>query len=170
MKNTIKPLFGFILGIVLSILFFIGFISTIPKVEKIDMVYFLISPEHPSPKERINMSYITIMGKNRYLLDFSKLNRTITYLRAESNTNSMDPIFDSGVKLFVFKPKNKDDIKIGDIIGYINPKNRDYTSMHRVVNIKDGFFFMKGDNWEDESTPDKVNFSDIKYVYLGDLW
>jgi len=84
------------------------------------------------------------------------------------NTNSMDPLIDEKSNVIQIKPKDEEDIHIGDIVSYEDSNNN--LILHRVVGIgednKGKFFMLKGDN-TDSLDQIKVRFGQIKGVVVG---
>ena len=92
-------------------------------------------------------------------------------------TDSMYPVFDCNDTLIVTEPRNKKDIKIGDIIWFKGTKEQlelyegdvEYI-VHRVKKIDyKGCYITKGDNnyYEDDYTP---CFYDIKFKVVGVIY
>jgi len=89
-----------------------------------------------------------------------------------TNTNSMDPLLDTGANGLEITPKNEDDIYRGDIVAY-ESKITPGLIIHRIVDIKEDeegkYFIFKGDN-NNTSDPEKVRFSQIKYILIGIIY
>jgi len=126
----------------------------------------LTGEEKPSPADRIKDSDIkTFSNSVRIDIKDAKWRNYI-------DSNSMDPLIDKGTTTLEIKPKNPNEIKIGDIIAY-NIDGYDYAFAHRVVEIgKDNegiYFITRGDNyWEND--PYKVRFSQIEGIVVGVLY
>lgn len=89
-----------------------------------------------------------------------------------TNTNSMDPVIDSGAHAIEIVPKSPDDIHIGDIISY-ESEYVDGVIIHRVVDIgedADGWYGRtKGDNNQLED-PGKIRFNQIKRILVAIIY
>ena len=122
--------------------------------------------EKQSPADRIKDSDINVFS-NSIRVDIKNAK-----WRYYIDSNSMDPLIDEGTTTIEIKPKNADEIKVGDIIAY-NVEGYDYALVHRVVekgNDENGVYFVtKGDNfWQEDH--EKVRFSDIEGVVVGVLY
>ena len=82
-----------------------------------------------------------------------------------ADTNSMDPVFDTGSHLIQMIPTSADQIIVGDIVSYASPLG--FSIVHRVVEIgqdSEGWYaIMKGDN-NPKADPWKVRFDWVKRV------
>ncbi len=89
-----------------------------------------------------------------------------------ANTNSMDPVIDTGANGIEVKPSSPNDIKVGDIISFSSPLT-DGLVVHRIVDKgvdnKGVYFTTKGDN-NPASDPGKVRFEDINGVIVGVIY
>ena len=89
-----------------------------------------------------------------------------------TDTNSMDPVIDSGAHAIEIIPESEDDIKIGDIVAY-ESEYADGTIIHRVVykgkDEQGTYFVLKGDN-NPVSDPGKVRFEQIKRVVVAIIY
>ncbi len=87
-----------------------------------------------------------------------------------TDTNSMDPVFDTEANVIETKPQNPEQLKKGDIISY---KMRFGTVIHRIVETsedRDGWYAItKGDNNVLED-PEKVRFEQIKGVVVAIIY
>ena len=87
-----------------------------------------------------------------------------------TDTNSMDPVIDSGANGIVIKPKSESDLKIGDIVSY--QQGIDLV-VHRIVGIGSDelgtFYTMKGDN-NSSSDPEKVRFNQVRYKTIAIIY
>ena len=90
-----------------------------------------------------NHSTLTISIPNSRTIDFTVV----------KNTGSMRPSIPDNSKVLLIKPKDENDIKIGDIIN-INVLDKDSNILHRVINIysngTDTIYLTKGDNNEED--------------------
>ena len=121
--------------------------------------------EKQSPGDRIEDSDVYV-GSGQVRIDISNAKK-----REYIDSNSMDPLIDEGTTTIEIKPKNEDEIKVGDIIAY-DMGGFDYAFVHRVVEIgqdAEGFYFItKGDNYYKEDS--KVRFSQVKGIVVGILY
>ena len=122
--------------------------------------------EKQSPADRIKDSDINVFA-NSVRIDIKNA-KWRTYI----DSNSMDPLIDEGTTTIEIKPKNANEIKVGDIIAF-NAEGYDYAFVHRVVEIgndENGIYFVtKGDNYYKEDS-DKVRFEDVEGVVVGILY
>lgn len=122
--------------------------------------------ERESPANRIEDSDISVFGNNvRIDIKNAKSRKFI-------DSNSMDPLIDSGTTAIEIKPKNAGEIKVGDIISY-NADGYDYAFVHRVAEIgndAEGIYFVtRGDNYYKEDS-EKVRFSQVEGIVVGILY
>ncbi|MDP7244069.1 MAG: signal peptidase I [Flavobacteriales bacterium] len=122
--------------------------------------------EIPSPADRIEDDDVNVFS-NSVRIDVRN-----PKWRKFVDSNSMDPLIDSGTTTIEIKPRYANEVKVGDIIAY-NIDGYDYAFVHRVVEIgndNDGIYFVtKGDNyWEED--PDKVRFSQVEGIVVGILY
>ena len=125
----------------------------------------LTGEERPSPADRIEDSDVNTFS-NSVRIDIKNAK-----LREFIDSNSMDPLIDKGTTTIEIKPKNADEIKVGDIIAYY-VEGYDYAFVHRVVEIgedEEGIYFVtKGDNYYKEDS--KVRFSQVEGIVVGILY
>lgn len=149
-------LFSFALGIVISQVMGNNINFELP---------FSNSSERMSPSDRIKESQIFVYG-DKVVLDIKD-----AYLAGYADTNSMDPFIDAESNGIEVKPRNEDDLHVGDVISY--EYNGVGLVVHRIIAIgqdKQGRYFMlKGDNNSNED-PYKVRFDQIKYVLVGVIY
>lgn len=125
----------------------------------------LSGEEMPSPQDRIEDSDVYTYGEGvRIEIKNAKWRKYI-------DSNSMDPLIDIGTTTIEIKPKNANEIKVGDIIAY-KMEGYDYALVHRVIEIgndeKGIYFITKGDNfWKEDP---KVRFSQIDGIVVGILY
>lgn len=122
--------------------------------------------EKQSPADRLQDSDINVFA-NSVRVDIKNAKS-----RKFVDSNSMDPLIDEGTTTIEIKPKNEEDIKVGDIIAY-NVEGYGYAFVHRVIEIGNdetgAYFIAKGDNfWKDD--PYKVRFKDIEGIVVGILY
>ena len=122
--------------------------------------------EKPSPTDRIKEDDIKIFN-NKIIINIDNAN-----WRKFVDSNSMDPLIDEGTTTIEIKPKNPDEIKVGDIIAY-DAEGYDYAFVHRVVEIgndEEGIYFItKGDNYYKEDN-EKIRFGQIEGIIVGILY
>ena len=87
-----------------------------------------------------------------------------------TDTNSMTPVIDAGANTIEKRPKNIDEIQVGDIISF----NTEYgIVIHRVIDIKQDkegtYFVTKGDN-NNYKDPWKTRFSNVNGIVIGVLY
>ncbi len=82
-----------------------------------------------------------------------------------ADTNSMDPVFDTGSHLIQLIPTSSEQIKVGDIVSYSSPLG--FSIVHRVIEVgndEDGWYaILKGDN-NPKPDPWKVRFDWVRRV------
>ena len=122
--------------------------------------------EKQSPADRLQDSGINVFANSvRIDIKNAKWRKII-------DSNSMDPLIDEGTTTIEIKPKNADEIKVGDIIAY-KVEGYDYAFVHRVVDIgndENGVYLItKGDNYYKEDS-EKVRFEDIEGIVVGILY
>ena len=126
----------------------------------------LIGEEKESPADRIKDSDVNTFS-NSVRIDIKNA-RWRNYI----DSNSMDPLIDKGSTTLEIKPKNANEIKVGDIIAH-NVDGYDYAFVHRVIEIgndeEGAYFITKGDNYWKEYT-EKVRFSQVEGIIVGILY
>lgn len=89
-----------------------------------------------------------------------------------TDTNSMDPFFDSEANAIEIVPKSADQIRVGDIISFTT-NYMDGTIIHRVIekgiDEKGIYFITKGDNNEN-ADPGKTYFENVKRVLVAIIY
>jgi hypothetical protein len=125
----------------------------------------LSSPELPSPSQRINYSDIDIYD-DKIVIHVINVTPVVV-----TDTNSMDPVMDIGMTMFQIKPKDENDIHIGDIIAAKFPSGD--IVVHRVVSIdwdEQGWYIRtKGDN-NNKIDSTKIRFKDITGIHIGVIY
>lgn len=126
----------------------------------------LTGEEKEGPADRIKDADINVFGESvRIDIKNAKWRRYI-------DSNSMDPLIDEDAITIEIRPKNANEIKIGDILAY-RMEGYGYAFVHRVIEIGDdengAYFITKGDNYYKED-PDKVRFSQIEGIVVGILY
>ena len=126
----------------------------------------LNNEEKPSPSDRIKDSDIEVMN-NKIIINIKNPS-----WRSFIDSNSMDPLIDEGTTTIEIKPRNVQEIIVGDIISY-DVDDYDFAFVHRVIEIgndEQGIYFItKGDNYFQED-PNKIRFSQIEGVVVGILY
>jgi hypothetical protein len=122
------------------------------------------NPEMLSPYDWIKEEQISVFD-DRVVIELEKVEWA-----AFSDTNSMDPLLDSGANALLIKPQTESEVHVGDIIAY---SYSDSTIVHRVIKIgwgDDGWYAItKGDN-NDLEDPERVKFSQVRYIVVGILY
>lgn len=89
-----------------------------------------------------------------------------------TDTNSMDPVLDSGANSIEIKPSNPDDVRVGDIISFRTVYSSGIV-IHRVAEVGEdengAFYITKGDN-NPAADPGKRRFEDIAGVVVGVIY
>jgi hypothetical protein len=122
--------------------------------------------ERASPTDRIKESQIHVMDNSVVIEienpEWSKF----------TDTNSMDPVLDSGANAIHIVPKSESEINVGDIVAY-ESEYTEGTLIHRIIEInkdEEGTFYtLKGDN-NPEPDPGRVRFSQIKRVLVAIIY
>jgi len=87
-----------------------------------------------------------------------------------ADTNSMDPVIDSGAHAIEIIPQSPEDVHAGDIVSYQYGSN---TIIHRVVETgydTNGWYAVfKGDN-NPSQDPKKVRFKDIRRIVVAVIY
>ncbi|MBT4541288.1 signal peptidase I [Candidatus Woesearchaeota archaeon] len=129
--------------------------------ESILIRFFSGDNERNSPKDRIGEDQIHVYD-DEIVIDIK--NATWSSF---VNTNSMDPMFDTGANGIEIPPKSKYDIKVGDVISY---EYGDSVIAHRVLKIEEDnkglYYVTKGDN-NVIKDPVKVRYSQVRGVLVG---
>ena len=122
--------------------------------------------EKESPADRLQDSDINVFA-NSVRVDIKNAK-----WRAYIDSNSMDPLIDEGTTTIEIKPKNANEIKVGDIVAY-DVEGYDYAFVHRVIEIgndENGVYFVtKGDNYYKEDS-NKVRLNDVEGIVVGVLY
>jgi len=122
--------------------------------------------EIASPHNRVNDAQILLYH------DKVVINVNGASLTKYADTNSMDPLLDEGAIGIELVPERDDQLYIGDVVAY-ESKHASGLIVHRIIDIvedKQGkYFILKGDNLQTED-PEKVRFSEIKYVLIGVIY
>ena len=122
--------------------------------------------EMPSPFDWIDEKDIIVeQDKIIILLEDAQWSRF-------TDTNSMDPVIDSGANAIQIVPKSEEDVHVGDIISY-ESKYSDGIIIHRVTEVghddKGWFAKMKGDN-NSKQDPGKVRFDQVKRIVVAVIY
>lgn len=145
---------GFVLGAIAVHL-------TLPQQVEIP---FVSASEASSPSDRISESQL-ILSKENLVVNVPNLRLT-----GYADTNSMDPLLDIQTTGIEVTPANAEEIQVGDVIVYQSSIG---LIPHRViekgVDDKGVFFIVKGDN-NPVPDPERVYFSQVKYVLVGVLY
>lgn len=126
---------------------------------------FGLPPEQASPKDRIMESAIDMRQDGVFI------NIQDPQWAVFADTNSMDPVFDSGHHAIQIVPRSTDEIEVGDIISYDSPMG--FSVIHRVKRIgqdNDGWYcIVQGDN-NPAPDPIKVRFNQITRVVVAVIY
>jgi hypothetical protein len=124
------------------------------------------SSEKPSPAERITEDMIQVSNE-RVLLNIKGAEWA-----SFTDTNSMDPIIDSGSYAIEVIPQSEDELQAGDIVAY-ESEYAEGTIIHRIVykgyDEEGTYYVMKGDN-NPTNDPGRVRFSQIKRVVVAIIY
>ncbi len=148
-----------------SILFVLGVILfSLAVISEKQMPASSTALELDSPNDWIKENQISVYS-NRVVLNI----KDATWA-SFTNTNSMDPVIDTGANALEILPKTANDIKVGDIISYQSSYG---VIIHRVIEKgadKDGMYYVvKGDN-NPAQDPNKVRFKDVKGVVVAVIY
>jgi hypothetical protein len=123
--------------------------------------------ELPSPKIRIKTEDIIYNPQNHTFLIKNVTDGS--FHQTVQDTNSMEPVFDIGHRLFIEPIKDYADLIVGDIVWFVNPAGAHI--IHRIVKIQlvDGIrhYQTKGDNCAFRDPYDLID-KDILYLYRGE--
>ena len=123
--------------------------------------------ERPSPKIRIRPEQVKIENDTLIVPGL-----TGCFIAAVAPKNSMEPVIDDGMFVFLDPTVSVTDLIVGDIIMYEHPDfNGGSPVLHRIIGMgqdTDWYCQTKGDNnaYQD---PVKVRASHIKGVYRGQI-
>ena len=147
-------------------------LTTILLIVVIALLSTLLTIAYQGPKEvisphnRISQEQIKIYPE-KVVLDI-KGTTWATY----ADTNSMDPILDSGAIGIEIIPETEEELHNGDIIAYESTITKEII-VHRIVDIKEDsqgkYFITKGDN-NKSIDPEKIRFNQVKAVLIGILY
>ncbi len=143
-------------------------IQTAPgMIEKPDYRFFYRgNVEKHSPQDRILEEQILVFD-DRVIINLDGATWA-TY----ADTNSMDPIFDSGANGIELPAQSPEDLQVGDVVSFVDPLGRGLV-VHRIIAIgedAEGWFARtRGDN-NITSDPYKVRFDQIHGVLVGILY
>ncbi|MBN2112024.1 signal peptidase I [Candidatus Woesearchaeota archaeon] len=128
--------------------------------------YIFNNKERDSPSDWVGEDEIHVYS-DRVVIDISNP-QWATF----TNTNSMDPVIDSGSNAIEIAPQSTKQLKVGDIISY-ESEYIDGTVIHRIVDIgedSNGWYCKtKGDNNPFED-PGKIRFGQIKRVLVAIIY
>ncbi|MFC1690893.1 signal peptidase I [Nanoarchaeota archaeon] len=124
------------------------------------------SPERYSPADHISEDQIHVFN-DKIIIDLTNAEwSTFT------DTNSMDPLFDSGANGLEIIPETPDEIKVGDVVSY-HSEIANGLVIHRVIekdiDEQGVYFILKGDN-NKTPDPEKVRFKDVSGIMVGILY
>lgn len=120
----------------------------------------------PSPGNHILEDSIHVY-KDKIVIDIENA-RWAKFL----DSNSMDPIIDSGANSIELVPKSPEQLQVGDIVSY-ESKYAEGIFIHRIIEIGEdelGWYCrLKGDNL-DNIDPGRIRFNQIHGVVVGILY
>lgn len=127
---------------------------------------FAASKERLSPADHVKESQIRVYN-DRIIIDIDN-----AIWARYADTNSMDPLFDSGANGIEIKPEKPENLHIGDIIAY-KAGWTDGTVIHRIIDTgydSQGWYAIaKGDN-NPIADPQPVRFSQVEYLLIGIIY
>jgi len=151
----------FLIGFITALFVGLFFVSGVefPLLKNLSVSYNV----NVSPSDYINEDNIKIYeDKIVIFVEDASLSRY-------ASTGSMRPLLDSGSNGIRIKPKNENDINIGDIITF---RDKGVLVVHRVINKgidEYGVYFItKGDN--NIISDGKTRFIDIEYKTIGVIY
>jgi hypothetical protein len=172
MKGILRAVAQFLL---LAFVFMVGWTASVmymnigvPSLERPLSLNTLLrgNIELESPQDHISEDNIHVFN-NKVVIDVED-----AVWSTFTNTNSMDPIIDTGANGLEISPKSPSDINVGDIISY-KPEGKNGLVIHRVVATGydgEGWYARtKGDN-NPTVDPGKVRFNQIHGVLIGVIY
>ena len=131
------------------------------KAQSLFLRFLLGDNERNSPQDRIKEKNIHVYN-DKIVIDLEDASWS-----SFVNTNSMDPVFDTGTNGIEVIPQSPEDIMPGDVISY---RYEDSIIAHRVIEVgkdKKGIFYIaKGDN-NVIKDPQKIRFEQVHGVLVG---
>ena len=125
-----------------------------------------VPPEQAGPQDRISEQQIIVLPERVVLQIKDAQWSTFT------DTNSMDPVIDTGANAIQVVPQSPDELQVGDIISY-EPALFPGIIIHRIVDIgedEEGWFARtRGDNAQDID-PAKVRFDQVRRVVVAIIY
>jgi signal peptidase I len=122
--------------------------------------------ELPSPQDWITQDKISVL-KDKVIISVSN-----PEWAEFTDTNSMDPVIDSGSNAIEIIPKSSDEIQAGDIVSY-RSEYAEGNIIHRVIKTgyddQGWYAVMKGDN-NPNPDPGKIRFSQIARVVIAVIY
>ncbi|MBT3395057.1 hypothetical protein HOA59_00685 [archaeon] len=119
-----------------------------------------------SPQDWVNANQIFVYQ------DYIVIKVSGANLVSYADTNSMDPLLDSGANGLEIIPQSEEHLQIGDIITYEADWNSNLV-VHRIIFIgedDEGWYCItKGDNSR-FTDPGKIRFDKIKYILIGVIY
>lgn len=136
------------------------------KPSSLEQPIEFINKEQPSPSDWIKEDQIQVLD------DKVIINLNNPKWAKFTDTNSMDPLFDSTANAIEITPTSEEDIQLGDVVSY-KSELVEGIIIHRVIKIdKDEngtYFTLKGDN-NNYSDPEKVRFNQIQRVLVAIIY
>lgn len=146
-----------------------GILTLVPFASATDLVEnnLIVPTDQLSPQDHVNENQIEVY-KDKVVLDVANVQWA-----SFSDTNSMDPYFDTGANALQLIPESPSDIAVGDIVSYSPQGSPAKHVIHRVVYIatdNEGIYYIiKGDN-NKVADPGKVRFDQIDRVLIGIIY
>ncbi len=126
-------------------------------------IFDTTADELPSPSDWVKESQIHIYN-DKIIIDIDS-----PQWSEFTDTNSMDPVIDTGANAIEIVPSSPGQIHVGDIISY-ESQYAEGTIIHRVVETgtdSSGWYcFVKGDNLPTQD-PGKIRFDQIRRVVVA---
>lgn len=147
--------------VALVVLGFLAGILTVQAAQDLQLPRSPLSPERASPQDWVSESKIHITD------DYVRIDVPGAVWAKFADSNSMDPLIDTGANGIQIIPTSPDQLKIGDVVTYDLDGKK---IIHRIVDIgqdsKGYYFILKGDN-NPEPDPEPVRFEDIERVLIA---
>jgi hypothetical protein len=165
MSDDLTQAYGILIIILTLVLGYTFSLVLIPSAPALQLTGSSVLIPDSSPSDWIKEDQIKVY-KNSVVLDLED-----PLWVGFSPTNSMTPLLDHNSHGIEIKPDSEDDLNIGDVVAYTNPKGD--VVIHRIVEIsedKNGkYFTFQGDNVPYED-PYKVRFNQIQGVLVAVIY
>lgn len=148
----------------LAVLSFFAGLLVQPMIENPQLPHSPLSAEKAGPQDWISENDIIVTPQS------VQINVPNARWAKFADTNSMDPVLDTGANAIQIQPSSPEQLQIGDIITYDNNGRK---IIHRIVDIaQDGqgyVFTVKGDN-NNAPDPQPVRFEQIERVLVAIIY